>query len=481
MDKPRRQTETETEAVEKERAAACYLHRLEGVGEQTLRTLKFRLGALWNFFAAEPGSWQPFVQEKLQAVLAASQHQEAAALTWYRHLKKRGIGVLLADDPAYPPLLREIVQPPFILYWKGDLALTRRPALGVVGCRDCTDYGRQQAFCLSAQAAYCGLVIVSGMARGIDAAAHWGALRVKDGATIAVLGNGFDHVFPRGNKRLMEQIAERGLLLTEFSPGTLPMPGNFPRRNRIISGLSRGILVVEARRKSGSLITAGYALEQGREVYAIPGPLTGESSEGANRLLQNGARLVVRVEDILADYAVQIRQDLDELRRSLPEYVPETAETPRKKGRPKAKGTTGPGEPPKTPPETLEMKPETEPEPQKTESRLGAEPETKPEAEPEPLEPETKAETKSKPRKTKAQKPKTKPEVQKPKMMPETPETAEDDPILTALRQGKRTANDLLAETGLPPGEVMTRLLMLEIEGRIVSRPGNCYELSPEK
>ncbi len=434
ISKRRWKPEAETEAVEKERAAACYLHALEGVGEQTLRTLKFRLGALWNFFEGEPRHWQPFVKGKQRSLLETRLHQEAEALNYYRGLKARGIGVLLADDPAYPVLLREINKPPFILYWQGDLSLLHRPALGVVGCRDCTEYGSEQAFSLSAQAAYCGVVIVSGMARGIDTAAHWGALRVKDGATIAVLGNGFNHVFPPANEALMGLIAEKGLLLTEFAPETQPFPGNFPRRNRIISGLCQGVLVVEARRKSGSLITANYAMEQGREVYAVPGPLTDDSSEGANRLLQDGAKLVVTAGDILADYAVRIRQDLEEMLRTLPKYEPEAAEKTRKNASPSAK-------------KNLRSKPRTMPAGQSTEAL----PENAPAA----------------------------PEITKNEIAIEAgaPAPQVEDPILTALQQGSRHINDLLEETGLPPGDVMTRLLTLEIDGKIHSLPGNFYKL----
>lgn len=206
-------------------------------------------------------------------------------------------------DEDYPLLLAEINDPPLVLYYWGELQ-KEEMALGIVGTRRATPYGLAVAEKLSEELTEDGFTIVSGLARGIDSAAHRGALKAK-GRTIAVLGSGLDRIYPPENKKLaMEIAANNGCLLTEFPPGMPPLKQNFPQRNRIISGLSRGIIVVEAGEKSGALITVDFALEQGRDVFAVPGPITSEKSKGTNNLISEGAKLLQDVNDIRENYGI---------------------------------------------------------------------------------------------------------------------------------------------------------------------------------
>jgi DNA processing protein len=202
--------------------------------------------------------------------------------------------------PEYPPLLREIPDPPLALHYSGDVSLLARASVAIVGSRRATPYGVNAAAQLARDLVGAGLVVVSGMARGIDAAAHHAALDAG-GTTIAVLGTGIDVVYPRAHLRLFRRIAERGLVISEFPPGTPPKPENFPMRNRVISGLSLGSVIVEATTRSGSLITARLAAEQNREVFAVPGSIFSAGAEGTHRLIQYGAKLVHDVDDILAE------------------------------------------------------------------------------------------------------------------------------------------------------------------------------------
>ncbi|MDQ3282377.1 MAG: DNA-processing protein DprA [Acidobacteriota bacterium] len=205
--------------------------------------------------------------------------------------------VTIVDD-HYPPLLREIHDPPLALHFAGDLSLLAKPSVAIVGSRRATPYAVNAAEHLARQLSSAGLTIVSGGARGVDAAAHNATLSAN-GTTIAVLGTGIDVVYPRSNMRVFRRIEEKGLMVTEFPPGTPPKPEHFPIRNRIISGLTYGTLVVEATRNSGSLITARTAAEQGREVFAVPGSIFSAGSEGTNRLIQYGAKLAHDANDVI--------------------------------------------------------------------------------------------------------------------------------------------------------------------------------------
>ncbi len=206
--------------------------------------------------------------------------------------------VLTLDDDLYPALLREIFDPPLALHFRGDVELLRQPCIAVVGSRRASAYGTNAAAHLARQLAAAGAVIVSGLARGVDASAHQAALDCG-GKTVAVLGTGIDLVYPRTHVRLLRAIECDGLVLSEFPPGTPPMPENFPIRNRVISGLCLGTVIVEATSRSGSLITARMAAEQGREVFAVPGSIFSAGSEGTHRLIQYGAKLVHEVNDVL--------------------------------------------------------------------------------------------------------------------------------------------------------------------------------------
>lgn len=216
------------------------------------------------------------------------------------NLKQSGIQFIFREDPDYPPLLEQIFDPPQVLYFKGDPRLFQLPMVAIVGARKASPYGLAAAEKISRELAKAGLCVVSGMARGIDSAAHKGALSVN-GPTVAVLGCGVDVVYPAENRRLMSELINRGLVVSEFPPGTGPAAGNFPVRNRIISGLAKGVLIIEAAEKSGSLITADCALEQGRDVFAVPGQITNPLNKGAHKLIKQGAKLVEDVSDILVE------------------------------------------------------------------------------------------------------------------------------------------------------------------------------------
>jgi len=207
-------------------------------------------------------------------------------------------GIVDMDSTDYPALLRFIKNPPKRLYYYGDLSLCQNLCLGIVGARKGSAYGKWAAFSIAKKAAEHGVAVVSGMAAGIDSAAHQGALDAE-GKTIAVLGTGIDVCYPKGNRDLMETIKKRGLLLSEYPPGTPPIAFQFPQRNRIISGLSRALVVAEAGLSSGSLITAECAAEQGREVFAVPANINSEYGIGTNKLIQDGATPVVVLDDVL--------------------------------------------------------------------------------------------------------------------------------------------------------------------------------------
>src|SRR6266511_6128784 len=236
--------------------------------------------------------------ERARAVLRSG--EDLPAERWAAQLERAGMRVVTAFDEEYPSLLAEISDPPFLLYAAGNLERFRLPAVGVVGSRAATRYGRDVAARLSRELALAGVTIVSGFARGVDEAAHQAALSTP-GGTIAVLGCGLDVDYPREHAALKKAVASRDLLISEFPPGAEPKPSNFPVRNRIIAGLCAGVVVVEASRRSGSLITARLANEFGRDVFAVPGSVFSETSMGAHELLRDGAILCRGAEDVLAE------------------------------------------------------------------------------------------------------------------------------------------------------------------------------------
>ncbi|NTW71707.1 MAG: DNA-protecting protein DprA [Eubacteriaceae bacterium] len=217
-------------------------------------------------------------------------------------LESEECGVISNGESLYPAMLTQIHMPPLVLYYKGDLARNvDKAAVAVVGSRKATVNGLKNAYRLSGELASYGACIVSGLARGVDSKAHMGALDAS-GMTIAVMGSGINQIYPSENRKLYERIIEKGgIIFSEFPTDYPAMPENFPRRNRIISGLSYGVCIIEASEKSGSLITAGYAAEQGREVYALPGDISSKNSAGTNRLIKDGAKLVMESADIIED------------------------------------------------------------------------------------------------------------------------------------------------------------------------------------
>jgi len=214
------------------------------------------------------------------------------------------------DEPLYPQTLREIYDPPPLLYVKGNAELLSRHSIAVVGTRRPTAYGNQMAHRLSHDLALRGLIIVSGLARGIDATAHKGALSANSGGTVGVLGCGIDVIYPKENRKIFAEIEEQGAIISEFPLGTYPAPQNFPVRNRIIAGMTRGVVVVEGAQYSGSLITARLAMESGREVFAVPGYVTQPASFGPNQLIKQGAKLVTGWEDVVEELPTPIRAEL---------------------------------------------------------------------------------------------------------------------------------------------------------------------------
>ena len=270
-----------------------------GLGGEGARRLLKEFGSPEAVFAASAGSLKAVVKTEIAAEIGKGIADDAIApaLNW---LEDNNNHIVTLADSDYPQALLNIPDPPLLLYVKGRLDLLNRSALAVVGSRNATPQGIHNAEAFAKSLSDAGLCIISGMAHGIDAAAHRGALRCQ-GSSIAVVGTGLDKVYPAANRDLAHALASQGALISEFPLGTPPLAANFPRRNRIISGMSFGCLVVEASLQSGSLITARLALEQGREVFAIPGSIHAPQSKGCHALLKQGAKLVETARDILEE------------------------------------------------------------------------------------------------------------------------------------------------------------------------------------
>jgi DNA processing protein len=274
------------------------LHLTPGLGRVAMLRLTKAFGSLERIMAASDDHWQKKAGVRPEVGKAVPAADHPAIRQAVESLEKTGTRIIPLADRDYPPLLKAIHDPPALLYLRGQLPPAE--ALAVVGSRRASGSGRRLTTDLCRELAARGIGIVSGLARGIDTAAHQGAL---DGAgyTVAVLGCGIDRIYPPENSLLFHRMLDQGGgILSEYPPGTPPLAGHFPGRNRIISGLSRGVAVIEAAEESGSLITADFALEQGREVFAVPGPVFSENSRGVNRLLKDGARLVTDAGDILS-------------------------------------------------------------------------------------------------------------------------------------------------------------------------------------
>lgn len=267
------------------------LHSIDGLGP-------IRLKAIIDYFKDPKLAWEAQSQETRKKLEPES---------YARSIQELGIKWLTIFDEGYPQLLKQIYDPPIILYYKGQVDVLNTKSLAVVGTRKMTGYGRAVTENFVRGLASAGLTIVSGLARGVDAQAHKSAIDTG-GSTIAVLGGGLKNIYPPENRNLSEQIVESGAVISEFPPDFPSTPGNFPSRNRILSGLSLAVLVTEAAEDSGSLITARLALEQGREVFAVPGPITSDLSKGPANLIREGATIVTQASEILEELGIQLRR-----------------------------------------------------------------------------------------------------------------------------------------------------------------------------
>lgn len=282
-----------------EKEAWLLLSRVSGIGPRRCLKLLKRFGKVENIFKASRKEIEECLGEGevVENILKAEVETIEEDLEIIERLK---IELISLTCKFYPTNLKFIFDPPFLLYVRGMLLPRDEDAIAIVGTRRATLYGRMTARSLARKLSSWGVTIISGMARGIDTEAHWGALE-GGGRTIAVLGSGVDIIYPPENRNLAEKIMERGALVSEFPPGTPPESLNFPARNRIISGLARGVVVVEAPLRSGALITVDFALEQGREVFAVPGNIDRPKSFGTNLLIKEGAKLVQSPEDIVEE------------------------------------------------------------------------------------------------------------------------------------------------------------------------------------
>ncbi|MCH7977713.1 MAG: DNA-protecting protein DprA [Acidobacteria bacterium] len=285
------------------------LRLLPGLGTRVALRLVEALGSAVDIFRASATELEALgvSSHVVRNIAAGTVYEEA--IREAERARQLGISFLTFRSSDYPPLLKEIFDPPLLLYAQGNIDLLKSPGLAIVGTRKPTAYGKAITGRLASDLAGRGLTIVSGLARGIDSTAHRGALDAG-GKTIAVLGSGIDVVYPAEGKKLFAEIAEKGLLLSEFAVGSFPAPQNFPIRNRIISGLSLGVVIVEAAQYSGSLITARLAMEQNREVFAVPGSLTNRFSWGPHILIKQGAKLVQDWRDIVEELPAKVRQEL---------------------------------------------------------------------------------------------------------------------------------------------------------------------------
>jgi len=291
---------------DKDLFACMALVKAKGIGPRTRQKI-------FAQYRSPAQALENFMNWKEDGLVRKDQLKAFASRSWEREtdqaiefIIRRNLKVIIWSDPEYPERLRHINSPPAIMYYRGDTSLLKNHSLSVVGSRKSSRYGLDMArqICLDISSA--GLTIVSGFAYGIDRQAHLSAVD-NPGGTIAVLGTGIDLIYPAMNKDLWAKIVDKGLILTEFFPGTKPDPGNFPFRNRIISGLSLGVLVVQSAIKSGSMITAKMALDQNKEVFAVPGAVNMDNYDGCNQLIRQGAHLVQRADDILEVLAPMIK------------------------------------------------------------------------------------------------------------------------------------------------------------------------------
>lgn len=302
----------------REKIFAYWLSQVKGIGAVTAKKLFEYAGsfeAIYNMKKEEQERLD-FLRSSVSVSLLAARRELDMRAREYEDLKKNGTDFILYGEAEYPERLKNIYDMPMWLFVKGKLPDDERPSVAVVGARSCTPYGRQEAEYIGKLLAENGVQVVSGLALGIDLAAHEGAVRAR-GDTYAVLGCGINLCYPETGRKLYEKLPETGGVISEYGPGILPLPAHFPVRNRIISGLSDMTVVVEARKRSGSLITADLAMEQGREVMALPGRRTDPLSAGCNRLIFQGAGIVTEPEDILDFFQIKCKNSLKKIRKSV--------------------------------------------------------------------------------------------------------------------------------------------------------------------
>jgi len=294
----------------KEQAYLYWLHCVPGIGDAALRLLVKEFGSAGAVYRAPVRELEAALGRgalgeagRKRAEKIEESRRDGSVLENYRRLEAKGIRMVSLWDREYPGSLKKITNPPAVLYYLGALPAEERLALAIIGARECSDYGSYIAGVFGERIASCGVNIISGMARGIDGISQMEALRAG-GSTYAVLGCGVDICYPADNRRLYERIQERGGILSPFPPGTPPAKNLFPLRNKIVAGLSDAVLVVEARQKSGTWITVDMALEQGKDVYAVPGRITDRLSDGCNLLIRQGAGIALAPGDILAELSV---------------------------------------------------------------------------------------------------------------------------------------------------------------------------------
>lgn len=293
--------------------ASLALRHTKGLGVRSICRLVQHFGSAFTALH-QVSAWQDAgLSPRKGEALSGQQWRRDARPEWEDARDLDG-DILLWTDSRYPACLRELPDAPLLLYTRGDMSLLDNACVGVVGARSCTAEGRNVTYQISRELSHCGVTVVSGLARGIDAIAHSAALH-GSGRTIAVMGSGLDVLYPPQNHDLYEAIGKYGLLISEFAPGTRPDTSLFPVRNRIISGLSLGVLVVEAALRSGSLITARLALEQNRTVFAVPGPTSANSSAGCRELIRQGAKSAFAAADILADLLPQLQGVLERFQK----------------------------------------------------------------------------------------------------------------------------------------------------------------------
>ncbi len=287
------------------------LNLLEGLGPKRIMTLLKNTQNTEEIFSLAPARLAELTGLRYGGIEQMSDVRKSRVYAEeMTYMDSEDIHPICCFDRAYPESLKNIYDPPPVLFCKGSLRPVDAEAVAIVGPRRCSLYGLKMAERLAFDLAKKGVTVISGMAKGIDQAAHKGAIKAG-GRTIAVMGSGFRHIYPKGSEKLVSTIAYNGAVITEYSSDTMPSKSSFPRRNRIISGMARGVVVVEAAERSGALITADFALDQGREVFAFPGRADSLTSRGTNRLIQNGAKLVLHVGDILEEFEISAPQNID--------------------------------------------------------------------------------------------------------------------------------------------------------------------------